>query len=435
MNKEGNVSNSNNNTFSARPQGLAGGPHGNLPVIQEGFGLLLEQDTLQPVNAPQADAPNDQRPPQIDPEADTMAEPAPTDLMAAGDQTTFDLSVPNTHPDPASEPFNESFYLLQGAATPSSKFCTRPISPLKRYMGFITEKSISLIYAKTGVGKSLLVLCLAFAFTRKDYKEIVIGPWGITTPGGVLLFDGEMINQDLQKRSIGYAKGYGPEDSVNQLIIVTTDDLVARGENLPNLADEGWRNGITQYVRHNPHIKIIALDNISSLAPGINENTKHDWDPINQWLLSLRRMGLAVLLIHHAGKSGTDRGHSGRLDNLDNVIALQKEDSDNGNLRFTLKFEKARSLEASERKPITLELCKGTGGGFTLQQVASKLVQEEMTKTILKMLAEKVTQKRISEKVGIGQPRVSQIRQTLINSGYLSPESTLTDSGQAWIAD
>jgi len=375
----------------------------------------------------------DRRLPHVSLKASAVVDMAPSDAAPEDDQATFDESTSSTCPEPTSEHLNDIFFVMQGVATPSSKFCIRPIRPLKRYLGFITEKSITLFYAKTGVGKSLLVLCLAFGLTRKNYKEIVIGPWGITTPCGVLLVDGEMVNQDMQKRSIGYEKGYGLEDSAHQLIIVTTDDLVARDESLPNLADESWRNGITQYLRHNRHIRILILDNISSLAPGLNENTKHDWDPVNQWLLSLRRIGLAIILVHHANKSGTDRGHSGRLDNLDNVVALDKENSDNGNLRFTLRFEKARSLDDSEKKPITLELVKGPDGGFTLQQVASKLVQEEMTKTILKMLAQKVTQKRISETVGICQSRVSQIRKTLINSGYLGPKSTLTQSGQAWI--
>ena len=41
------------------------------------------------------------------------------------------------------------------------------------------------------------------------------------------------------------------------------------------------------------------------------------------WLLRLRRQGVAVLLVHHAGRSGNPRGTSKREDVLDTVIQLK----------------------------------------------------------------------------------------------------------------
>jgi hypothetical protein len=35
---------------------------------------------------------------------------------------------------------------------------------------------------------------------------------------------------------------------------------------------------------------------------GLRENDSDAWSPIQQWLLQLRRRGLAVLIVHHAGK-------------------------------------------------------------------------------------------------------------------------------------
>ena len=42
------------------------------------------------------------------------------------------------------------------------------------------------------------------------------------------------------------------------------------------------------------------------------------------WLLELRRRGMTVLLIHHAGKSGDQRGTSAREDIMDTVISLRR---------------------------------------------------------------------------------------------------------------
>lgn len=44
--------------------------------------------------------------------------------------------------------------------------------------------------------------------------------------------------------------------------------------------------------------------------------------PMQNWLLRLRRRGVAVLLVHHADVNGRQRGTSRREDALDTVIAL-----------------------------------------------------------------------------------------------------------------
>jgi putative DNA primase/helicase len=41
---------------------------------------------------------------------------------------------------------------------------------------------------------------------------------------------------------------------------------------------------------------------------GLRENDSDAWSPIQQWLLQLRRRGLSVLIVHHAGKPGGQRG-------------------------------------------------------------------------------------------------------------------------------
>src|SRR5712672_2836966 len=45
----------------------------------------------------------------------------------------------------------------------------------------------------------------------------------------------------------------------------------------------------------------------ASLTVGLRENDSDAWSPIQQWLLQLRRRGISVLIIHHAGKTGRPR--------------------------------------------------------------------------------------------------------------------------------
>ena len=46
---------------------------------------------------------------------------------------------------------------------------------------------------------------------------------------------------------------------------------------------------------------------------GLRENDSDAWSPIQQWLLQLRRRGLSVLIIHHAGKTGGQRGSADKF--------------------------------------------------------------------------------------------------------------------------
>jgi len=45
---------------------------------------------------------------------------------------------------------------------------------------------------------------------------------------------------------------------------------------------------------------------------------------VNQWLLDLRFAGISTVFFHHTNKGGDQRGTSGREDNLDCSILLQR---------------------------------------------------------------------------------------------------------------
>ena len=71
--------------------------------------------------------------------------------------------------------------------------------------------------------------------------------------------------------------------------------------------------------RHLEGIDLLILDNLSTLLASGSEGASDGWLPVQNWLLRLRRKGIAVLLIHHAGVNGRQRGTSRREDALDTV--------------------------------------------------------------------------------------------------------------------
>jgi hypothetical protein len=70
-------------------------------------------------------------------------------------------------------------------------------------------------------------------------------------------------------------------------------------------------------------------------------------------LLRLRRQGIAVLLVHHAGVNGRQRGTSRREDALDTVIALRHPEDyiPIQGARFEVHFEKLRGMAGEAAAP------------------------------------------------------------------------------------
>ncbi|MCR4269155.1 AAA family ATPase [Nitratireductor sp. ZSWI3] len=107
---------------------------------------------------------------------------------------------------------------------------------------------------------------------------------------------------------------------------------------------------------------LIIIDNLSSMRMGVEENDNSALDLILLWLLSLRHKGYAILLVHHASKSGDQRGASRLEDLLDTTIKLSPaaEPSDAG-ASLDLEFTKTRGV-IPQPAHLTLHLVEGEDG-------------------------------------------------------------------------
>ena len=102
--------------------------------------------------------------------------------------------------------------------------------------------------------------------------------------------------------------------------------------------------------QHN--IKMLILDNLSALTPGIEENDSAAWGEIGQWLNQVKHCGCAVMFIHHENKKGDQRGTSAREDALDCVIKLiRTEDAaEEMGINVDVVFTKHRNVEYIPRR-------------------------------------------------------------------------------------
>src|SRR6266566_3874654 len=114
-------------------------------------------------------------------------------------------------------------------------------------------------------------------------------------------------------------------------------------ETLPAVTD--WRMCPNPLLRRQQNPR--PLDKLpyprSTLASGMRENEADSWELVNNWLLDLRRRKIAVVIVHHAGRSGEMRGTSKREDNVFWIIALddaKKDADDKRGARFVSHFHK-----------------------------------------------------------------------------------------------
>jgi RecA-family ATPase len=162
---------------------------------------------------------------------------------------------------------------------------------------------LGFIFAARGVGKTWLGMHLACGLACNKNA----GPWGISREWKVLYIDGEMPVSDIvvRHRVLG--------DWTRNLAYINHEILFDRTGRIINLADGDFQREMLIYCKREK-FEVVFLDNLSTLACGVDENKSIDWELIQPWLLQLRRLGVTVIFIHHAGRNNQMRGSSKRED-------------------------------------------------------------------------------------------------------------------------
>ncbi|WP_298627676.1 AAA family ATPase [uncultured Legionella sp.] len=209
---------------------------------------------------------------------------------------------------------------------------------------WLPKAGICMVYAKRGVGKTFFALEIAMAVAC----GIPFLSFNAPKPAKVLYIDGEMPANVMQERFSKIMGRITPSTLMQQPRIITPD--LQHGF-MPDLSTESGQDVIRPYT---DEADLIIIDNISTLGGCSKENEAQSWFPLQQLALELRRQGKSVLFIHHAGKSGTQRGTSKREDILDTSILL-KHPSDyepSSGACFELHFEKARGMVGEAVNPV-----------------------------------------------------------------------------------
>ncbi len=286
---------------------------------------------------------------------------------------------------------------------------------------WLKDPSCIEVTAWRGVGKTQIGVAICDSIT----KGKPLGPWECRKSVNCLYLDGEMAAPDMKRR----LSDLGTGGRVSKLFVYSDAYAHSLGQVRANLLNERWREGLYQFMLKNG-IKLWVCDNIASLTPGIDENSKAEWDQVNQYVLKLRFSGISTILIHHEGKQGTQRGTSAREDNLDVCLSLRRPPDytpDQG-ARFIIHFTKSR-IPLEDLSLITdheFQLTRMPGDIYEWTWTDAKKKSRD---TILRLLDEGIAQKDIATQLGCVPSWVSQVKSEAIRDGYMTKAGKLTQKG------
>ena len=267
----------------------------------------------------------------------------------------------------------------------------------------LPEKGLAMLYAARGTGKTHVALGIAFAIaTGTKFLK-----WTAPKPRRVLLIDGEMPAAALQERLASIIASTPELDLDPANIQIIAGDLIEAG-GIGNLASTdvqgelgGWLDGVD----------VLVLDNLSSLTAVIRDNDAESWGPIQEWLLRLRRRGISVLIVHHAGKGGQQRGTSRREDVLDTSISLRHpaDYSPVEGARFEVHLEKARGVHGDAAKPFEARLETRDGRAIW----TTRELEDANRARVEALLDDGLSVREIADETGIPKSTVHRLKKAI----------------------
>ena len=275
---------------------------------------------------------------------------------------------------------------------------------------WLREQDICMIHAWRGIGKTWAILSLGVSIaTGTPFMR-----WKTTAPRGVLLVDGEMSLHDLRYRLAQLIKGAGANAPQGRFALIAHD---SQERGIPSLDTS---EGQEKVERDLEGIDVLILDNVSTLFRGSgDENDSSSWSAAQDWLLKLRRIGKTVILVHHSGKSGAQRGTSKREDILNAVISCRRPSDyqETQGARFEIKFEKLRGVSGPLVEPIEVQLDADDKTGATW---LLKTLVESRDDQILDMLDLGMAQRVMAQEMGCSMSTVARTVRKLKKAGRVS---------------
>ena len=280
------------------------------------------------------------------------------------------------------------------AALDLDDFLGRSFPPRERMLSpWLLRQGLAMVHGYRGFGKTLMSHGSAWAISTGGG----FWKWKAPEPRRVLVVDGEMPASDLQTRLREIQETSELKPAPNYFRIAAADTFA---DGLPDLSQQSMQGFYSDVVAD---ADFVLLDNISTLCPGAQENDADAWGVMQAWILHLRRQGKSVLLVHHDGKGGQQRGTSKKEDVLDTVISLRRPpdySADEG-CRLEVRFTKSRGFHGPDAEPFEARLI---GNAWELSAIKSG-DDDDTLKTLRK---QGLTIRDIADRTGLSKSTVSR---------------------------
>ncbi|RUP08607.1 AAA family ATPase [Hyphomicrobium sp.] len=292
------------------------------------------------------------------------------------------------------------------------------IQPRQQLCGpWLLERGFSMVFAPTGVGKSLFALGIAAAVAGGG----TFGHWKAPAPRRVLLIDGEMDPSDLRGRFqliVDAATGGDKQKVIGNIHVYARHDQPVGDTSFPDFGNEEHERRILERIR-SVRPNLVVLDNLSTLATVDDANASEAWDPFLKMLHRIRETGAAVLVIHHANKGGENYHGSSKIPVMfDSLVRLKPHDSigGTGGASFKLDFTKLRMQSPDAGQVFTVKFECGTWRWDTL-------VDPDVADLVRRILdGEFGRQKDAATTLGISSVEVTRMLNKAYDAGIVTRE-------------
>ena len=317
---------------------------------------------------------------------------------------------------------------LASADIPPRKFLLAKWLPLDSY---------GMVFAARGVGKSWFCMALAVAIAEGRQRFL---SWEMHGQHNVLYIDGEMTTADLKERFSDLCR-----EPLHNLFIMPSEKLFRDGT--PICLDEPeeqkqFEKMLEEFEAAGNRPQVLIFDNLSTLRRNVSENDNDETRFLNDWFISLRSFGYSVIVVHHAGKSGQQRGASIIEVPMDYVIKLTRPDITKSRQSqgavFDLELDKIRGLGPAADN-LTLSL-RPDGDGITKLFFETNDDAIEPHCKLLKYLAQKGrhTYRRMAQDLSMGTGTISGYMHKLMKDKLIEGDNkkpTISLSGRYLLYD
>lgn len=269
----------------------------------------------------------------------------------------------------------------------------------------LPAQGLAMMYSKRGVGKTHLAIGIACAVSAGGRFL----RWNAPKPRSVLYVDGELPAVLLRDWVAEIAAGAEPGSVEQAALRFITPDL----QSIP-FPDLATREGQALIESNLAGVELVIFDNLSSLCRTGKENEGESWLPLQEWALQLRRRGISVLFLHHAGRAGEwARGTSRREDLLDTVIALRHpaDYSPAEGLRCEVHYEKCRGFFGGEAKPFEAKMHSDPSGAAAW---VMRDVDDVVALRAAELFADGMSIRDVAEELRISKSKAHRLKQKAV---------------------